>query len=164
MTTNPAPQNPPVGGLAVLVGAASWGLGAAALGVLVGFLVSSEAGVGALVGGFAAIAVLAVGTWVVLRVAAAAPVAGLLVALVVYTGQGLLLLLPLAILSKVTDGDQTEAAAFAVIAVTVVWTTMFAVFVRRERIPIFDLSALTQDPAAQVPEQAPQQGSRAEER
>jgi hypothetical protein len=154
MTTNPAPQSPPTGGLAVLVGAASWGLGVALLGILVGFLAGgSEAGIGALVGGLAAIAVLALGTWVVLRVAAAAPVAGLLAALVVYTAQGLLLVVTLGVLAKLTDGDQTEAAAFAVIAVTVVWTTMFAVLVRRERIPIFDLSALSPDPVPPRPQQ-----------
>ncbi|MBO9519957.1 MAG: hypothetical protein J7518_00355 [Nocardioidaceae bacterium] len=155
MTTNASPQKPPTGGLAVLVGAASWGLGTAVLGVIAGFVIGTEAGVGALVGGLAAIAVLATGTWVVLRVAAAAPVAGLLAALVVYTAQGLLLLLTLAILARVTDGDQTEAAAFAVIAVTVVWTSMFAVYVRRERIPIFDLSALAPDSPAQPPQHGP---------
>jgi len=68
------------------------------------------------------------------------------------------------------------AAAFAVIAVTVVWTTMFAVYVRRERIPVFDLSALSPPPgtpagpataAATGPDQAaqpPQHGSGPEER
>jgi hypothetical protein len=144
MTTNAhPPENTPGSGMAVLLGAAAWGFVAAIAAVIVGFVVGgSEAGIGALVGGLATIVVLAVGTGIVLRVATVAPVAAMLTALVVFTAQGLLLLLTLAVLAKVTDGDQVTAAAVAVIAVTVAWTTSFAVLVRRERIPLFDLSGI----------------------
>ncbi|MGO4255293.1 hypothetical protein [Marmoricola sp. RAF53] len=153
MTTSATPPDTaPGSGLRVLVGAALWGLAAAVVSVAAGYLIwGSEAGAGALVGGISTILVLAIGTWVVLKVATVAPVAALLAALVVFTAQGIVLLLTLAVLSRATDGDQVTAAAFAVIAVTVVWTTMFAVLVRREKLPLFDMSALSPD-AAEPPD------------
>ena len=130
-------------GLRVLLGAASWGLGSALIGIGIGYAVSSEAGTGALIGGLAAVLVLAGGTAVVLKASTIAPAVGLLAALAVFTLQGVLLVVVLAVLSKATDGDQVSAAAFAVIGVTVVWTTMFALYVRREKIPLFDLSEMS---------------------
>lgn len=129
--------------LAVLVGAAIWSVVAGALAVLVAFLIDGgDAAVGALIGAGATVGILAFGTWIVLKVADVAPVASLLAALGVFTAQGVLLVVTLAVLAKVTDGPQVTAAALAVVAVTVVWTTMFAVLVRREQIPLFDMSAL----------------------
>lgn len=144
MTTSAeAPETTPGSGTAVLIGAAGWGLLAAVVAVAVGYGVGgSEAGVGALVGGLATIVVLGGGTWIVLRVATVAPVAAMLTALVVFTAQGLLLLAVLAVLAQLTDGDQVTAAAFSVIAVTVVWTTVFALLVKREKLPLFDLSVI----------------------
>jgi hypothetical protein len=139
MTTESKQTHTPRGGR-VLLGAASWGLATAIAAVVVALIVrGGEAGVGAVIGGLATLLVLAVGTWLVLRVASTSPAASLLVALVVFTAQGGLLLLTLAVLSSTTDGAQTPWASIAVIAVTLAWTTMFAVRVRKERIPVFDL-------------------------
>ena len=127
-------------GASVLLGAASWGLGAAVVMMLVAFLgKGGQAGVGATIGGVATLVVLAVGTWVVLRVATVSPMASLLAALVVFTTQGVLLLLTLGVLSQLTTGPQVTWAAVAVIVVTVVWTTLFAIYARKERIPLFEL-------------------------
>jgi hypothetical protein len=126
----------------VLLGAAAWGLLAAVAAVVICLLVDGgPAAVGAGTGGVATLAILAVGTWIVLRVAEVSPVASLLTALGVFTAQGVLLLVTLAVLAQLTSGPEVTAGAIAVIAVTVVWTTMFALLVRREEIPLFDLSA-----------------------
>ncbi len=133
--------NPSGSGVKVVIGAAGWSLLAAVAAIAACFLVDgSEAGIGALVGGLATLAILAIGTWVVLRVAEVSPVASLLTALAVFTAQGVLLLVTLAVLAQLTSGPEVTAAAIAVIGVTVVWTTMFAILVRREQIPLFDLS------------------------
>ncbi|RNL65249.1 hypothetical protein EFK50_04620 [Nocardioides marmoriginsengisoli] len=129
--------------LKVLVGAALWSLLAAIAAVVVCLLVDGgPAAAGAATGGLATLAILAIGTWIVLKVAEVSPVASLLTALGVFTAQGILLLVTLAVLARLTSGPEVTAGAIAVIAVTVVWTTMFAVLVRRERIPLFDLSAV----------------------
>lgn len=131
-------------GAGVLFGAALWGLGAAVLTTVVALAVKGgQAGVGALVGAVSSLAVLAIGTWVVLRVSRVSPMASLIAALAVFTGQGGLLLITLAVLSQVTSGPQVRWAAIAVIVVTVVWTTLFAIYARKERIPLFDLGAAT---------------------
>lgn len=139
MTTEPSQVTAPRGG-SVLTGAATAGLAAAVVTVVVAVLAGGVEGlVGAVVGGPMTLAVLGVGTWVVLRVARTSPMASLLAALVTFTTQGLLLLLTLAVLAGLTSGHQVTWAAVAVIAVTLVWTTMFAVRARTERILIFDL-------------------------
>lgn len=140
---SPVEPLPAPNGTKVIVGSAVWSLLAAVVAIGACFLVDgSEAAVGGLVGGLATLLILAVGTWIVLRVAEVSPVASLLTALAVFTAQGVLLLVMLAVLSQLTDGPEVTAAAVAVIAVTVVWTTMFALLVRREQIPLFDLSSV----------------------
>jgi hypothetical protein len=144
-TPTAAPQQTEGSGFRVLLGAASWGLASALVAIVVGYLVSSEAGIGALIGSLSTVIVLAGGTWAVLKASTIAPAVGLMAALIVFTLQGVLLLVVMAVLSKVTDGDQVVAAAFSIIGVTVVWTTLFAVYVRREKIPLFDLSGASPD-------------------
>ncbi|WP_344046095.1 hypothetical protein [Nocardioides panacihumi] len=157
MTTE-SKQTIPATSMRVLLSAASWSAAVAVAAVIVAALVGgADAAVGALIGGVATLAVLAIGTWVVLKVATVSPMASLIAALVVFTAQGGLLLLTLATLSGLTDGRQVDGAAIAVIAVTMTWTTLFAVRARRERIPLFDLSAALGDGAA--PAQAESQGS-----
>ncbi|UDY24725.1 hypothetical protein [Nocardioides sp. Kera G14] len=125
----------------VLRGALSWSAAPVVLAIVIGALVSGSAGaIGAAVGGLATLVVLGAGTWLVVRVASASPAASLLAALCVFTAQGGLLLGTLAIVSAVTDGAQLNWCAVAVIAVTLVWTSAFGYFVRKERIPLFDLS------------------------
>jgi len=157
MTTE-SKQTIPATSMRVLLSAASWSAAVAVLAVIVATLVGgADAAVGALIGGAATLAVLAIGTWIVLKVATVSPMASLIAALVVFTAQGGLLLITLAALAGLTDGHQVDGAAFAVIAVTMTWTTLFAVRARRERIPLFDLSAAVGDGAA--PAQADAHGS-----
>ncbi len=125
----------------VLRGALSFSAVPAVLAIVIGALVSGGAGaVGATVGGIVTLIVLGGGTWLVVRVAESSPAASLIVALCVFTAQGGLLLATLAIVSAVSGNTQVTWAAVAVIAVTVVWTSAFGFFVRKERIPLFDLS------------------------
>lgn len=162
MTTKSAPGTSlPAGGSAVVRGAASWGLAAAIAGICLALaLDGSAAAAGAAIGGLGTIVVLAAGTWAVLGVSSISPVASLLAALVAFTAQGMLLLILLAVLSATTDGPQVSAAAFSVIAVTVVWTTMFAVLIRRARIPLFDLSQMGPVGASAAPPDAERPGTR----
>jgi FtsH-binding integral membrane protein len=140
---DPSEESASSGAVRVLLGAAAWSLLAAVAAVVVCLLVDGgEAAVGAATGGLATLAILAIGTWIVLKVSEVSPVASLLTALGVFTAQGILLLVTLAVLAQLTSGPQVTAGAIAVIAVTVVWTTMFALLVRREEIPLFDLSAV----------------------
>jgi hypothetical protein len=148
MTTD-TKQVRPATGVKVLLSAALWSAGVAVLAVVAAVLLAGgDAAVGALIGGLTTLVVLAVGTWIVLRVAETSPMASLIAALVVFTAQGGLLLVTLAVLAETTGGDQVDGAAIAVIAVTVVWTTLFALRARKERIPLFDLSADTGQEAA----------------
>lgn len=125
----------------VLRGALSWSTGPALVAIVVGALVAGGAGAaGAAAGGLMTLLVLGAGTWLVVKVAHASPAASLIVALCVFTAQGGLLLATLAIVSAVSGSTQVTWAAVAIIAVTVVWTWAFAFFVRKERIPLFDLS------------------------
>ncbi len=143
MTTESTQPGRP-SGASVLLGAAFWGFATAVVTVLVAFAAKGgQAGLGALIGGVTTLAVLGVGTWVVLRVATVSPLASLLAALVVFTAQGGLLLITLAVLSEVAGETQVTWAAAAVIVVTVVLTTLFAVYARKERIPLFDLSGVS---------------------
>jgi ATP synthase protein I len=167
MTTD-TKQVRPATGVKVLLSAALWSAGVAVLAVVAGLLLAGgDAALGALVGGLTTLAVLAVGTWIVLRVAAVSPMASLIAALVVFTAQGGLLLVTLAVLAGTTGGDQVDGAALAVIGVTVVWTTLFALRARKERIPLFDLPAATDHGAThhaqgslQTPQDAPRAGAR----
>jgi ATP synthase protein I len=159
MTTE-TPQVRPAPSAKVLLSAARWSVGVAVVVVIAAVLLGGgDAAVGALVGAVTTLVVLSLGTWVVLRVAAVSPMASLLAALVVFTAQGGLLLVMLAVVSTVTDGRQIDGAALAVIAVTVAWTTLFLLRARKERIPLFDLSATPSGEAAS-PHDAPRAGVR----
>ncbi len=139
MTTTASTQNSH-SGTAVLRGAAWGGVAAAVLAAVVALFADGRpALVGSLIGGAATVAVLALGTYAVLVVARRNPMLSLLVALVVYTAQGLLLVVALGLVSQLTDGPEVVAAALTVCAVTIVWTTMFAVFAKRERIVLFEV-------------------------
>ncbi|MFT4262970.1 MAG: hypothetical protein QM572_06295 [Nocardioides sp.] len=125
----------------VLRGALSWSVAPLVLAIVVAALVAGASGAaGAAVGGLVTVVVLGAGTWLVVRVASVSPAASLLAALCVFTAQGGLLLATLAIVSAVVGDPQLTWCAVALIAVTVVWTTAFGFFVRKERIPLFDLS------------------------
>jgi ATP synthase protein I len=159
MTTE-TQQVHPAASTKVLLSAARWGVGVAVVAVLAAVLVGGgEAAVGALIGAAMTLVVLSTGTWAVLRVAAVSPMASLLAALVVFTAQGGVLLVVLAVLSAVTDGRQVDGAALAVIAVTVAWTTLFLLRARKERIPLFDLSTSPSGDASS-PHDAPRAGVR----
>lgn len=109
--------------------------------IIVGALVSGgAAAAGATIGALATVLVLGVGTWLVIKVASASPTASLMVALCVFTAQGGLLLATLGIVKAVSESTQVTWTAIALIAVTMVWTSAFGFFVRKERIPLFDLS------------------------
>lgn len=148
-------------GRQVLIGAALAGLVAGALVVgLVAVLQSGGAAVGALVGSVGTVAVLGAGTWVTLKVARAAPTVSLLAALGVFTLQGVLLLVMLLVLRGAMSATATTAGAVAVIVVTVVWTTSFALLLRRARIPLFDLSAMAPPSASEDASEPPRPGTR----
>ncbi|WP_300682433.1 hypothetical protein [Nocardioides sp.] len=125
----------------VLRGALSWSAAPVILAIVIGALVDAGAGAaGAAIGGIVTMIVLGVGTWLVVKVASSSPAASLIVALCVFTAQGALLLATLAIVSAAFDRTHLAWSAVAVIAVTMVWTSAFGYFVRKERIPLFDLS------------------------
>jgi ATP synthase protein I len=125
----------------VVRGALSWSLIPVIATLVLGALVDGGAGaLGALIGGVTTLVVLGAGTWLVVKVAQASPAAGMMVALCVFTAQGGLLLATLAIVSATLGNPELTWCAVAVIAVTVVWTSAFGFFVRRERIPLFDLT------------------------
>jgi FtsH-binding integral membrane protein len=124
----------------VLRGALLWSLAPLVLALVAGVLVDGGAGlVGALIGAVATIVVLGAGTWLVIKVASTSPAASLIVALCTFTAQGALLLVTLAIVKAAAGNPELSWTAAAVIAVTMVWTSAFAYFVRKERIPLFDL-------------------------
>jgi ATP synthase protein I len=125
----------------VVRGALSWSLLPVIAIIVLGALMDGGAGaIGALIGGVTTLVVLGAGTWLVVKVAQASPTASLMVALCVFTAQGGLLLATLAIVSATLGSPELTWCAVAVIAVTVVWTSAFGFFVRRERIPLFDLT------------------------
>ena len=119
--------------VAVVVAAIGWG---------------SAAAVGSAIGGVAAVLVLGGGTALVLLAAQRMPAVSLLVGLVVFTFQGLLLAGVLGAVRALFDREHTVAARLTVIAVTLLWTTMFAVLIRKARLPIFDLPVASTDPSS----------------
>lgn len=125
----------------VLRGALSWSIVPVLGSSVVAFLMEDSAGlIGALIGAIATVVILGGGTWAVIKVSTISPVASLMAALCAFTAQGLLLVGILGIVSVVADRPTVVWAAISIIAVTVVWTSSFGYFVRKERIPLFDLS------------------------
>jgi hypothetical protein len=143
MTTEALPARPAahtslLSATSLLLSAVWWSLAVAVTAMGLALLAGVDAFTGALTGGLATLAVLAIGTWAVFKVATAAPMASLIAALVVFTAQGGLLLAMLAVTAKLTSGHQVQAAALAVIALTMAWTTAFLVRYRTVRILLFE--------------------------
>ncbi|MGH3352541.1 MAG: hypothetical protein ACRDPS_17870 [Nocardioides sp.] len=124
----------------VLRGSAAVSAVAVLAAVVVAFLLAGADGLtGAAIGSVATVVVLSLGSWAMLVIAARSPAMSLPAAAVVFTTSGLILFIVLLIVSQ-TGGDAVvRPAAFSVIALTVAWTTTFALLARRERIPLFEL-------------------------
>jgi ATP synthase protein I len=129
-----------------LVGTAVVGLALVLLLVLLAALVGgSEAATGAALGGGLAVAVFVTGLAVVNVVARVMPSASLVVALLTYSLQVVLMALVVLVLVRAdvaTSREAREWFAGAIIAVTMVWLAVQVWLVRRQRIPVYDLSSV----------------------
>lgn len=94
---------------------------------------------GAAIGSIATFVVLATGSWGLFWIAAKSPALSLPAAVGVFTVSGMILFVVLLVVSQTGGEAVVRPAAFSVMALTVAWTTTFALLVRRERIPLFDL-------------------------
>ncbi len=147
MTSSPRPLH----GRSVVFAASRW-TALAALIALLGVLifVGKSATVAPLIGAVAALLALGLGAWAVLSVAASAPQAALPAALGMFTLQGAVLGTVLWIVRLRLGADLASVAGLAVIAVTVLWTTLFALFMMRARIPIYEFESASPTVEGQV--------------
>lgn len=132
-------------GAAVLLGAATAGLGLVLAATVAGGLVAGAAGMlGAAVGGSMALGVFVAGTVVVHVVSQSMPTASLLVALLTYTLQVVLMGTGAVALSRsgvIVDEVSRGWFAGSIIAVTATWIVMQVWLSSRQRIPVYDLPA-----------------------